>query len=596
MGVEYFQSNLTGGELAPTLHARTEIAKYGISLAVAENVVIVPQGGMRRRPGLQKIDDGKVATDARLEPFIFNKAQQYLLVFKPNEIVIFRDDAIVATVPSVIFSTQAMIDELDIIQSADTVIITHETINPRRLVRGATDADWTLSAITLVIPTNDFGAGAEPVWSDARGWPIACCFHTGRLWFAGSTQKPTSVWASKVNGYFDFTWVETDGSIPDDHGIFDTIDIGQYNKVTNIHSARGLQVFTTGAEFFNTVDIITPSASAWQAQTSYGSKGLRPLFIDGATLFVDSSGRNIREFVYSFDEDAHVSNSITLLASHLLKDIKSFASIKGTNLDISDYVYAVNSDGSLAVMNTLRNEGILGWTHWTTQGEFTDVAVVDKEVYFLVKREGEYFIEKVVENTYTDHHVLIDGEKPTVDNVVAVDDNAIHGLDNVVYTDPNTGTSVTSVTTNFDSIFNNTYFKTITDFSMQDDSKPILDSPGNNHFDLPRPAYRAEVGLDYKTTITTLPLAPPLNSGSTLHRRKRVVKAQINVYKSLGVYVRDIHAPDRRFTVALDNPAESTTGFKEVYLLGYNRLTQLEITQDNPLPMLVRGIGYELAY
>jgi len=661
MGIQHIQSNLTGGELAPELHARIDIDKYGTSVAHAENVIIVPQGGLRRRPGLSKIEDGTVGEDARLIPFVFNKTQQYLLVFRAGFIDVLRDGAIVKADIVSPYTTITEVDELDIIQSADTVIITHEDYAPRKLVRGATDADWTLSAIDLKIPlfnytdiiylyentgeeqivdlkvddvvwnhdgnavngtdnnfyksklerssidlaiedftntTNwtDLAEGKEPVWSATRGYPAACTFHMRRLWFAGSTAKPTSVWGSRVSGSFDFTWKEVSGSIPDDHAIFDTIESSQYNKITNIFSGRGLQVFTTGSEYFNTVEIITPSDSAWKAQTGYGSKGIRPLFIDGATLFVDSSERTIREFVFSFDEDAHVSNSITLLASHLLTGIKAFSAIKGTDIDVSDFVYVVNNDGSLAVMNTLRNEGILGWTHWITDGEFLDVCVVDKAVYFLIKREGEYFIELLNEDSYTDHNVVLTGIEPTCDNVVYNDFNVIYDGNNVIYTDFSTGSPVTEIDTDFDEVFDNIYFKVIADLSIMPDAKPEITAPGDNKFTITRDAYRLEVGLGYNTKITTLPLNTMLRNGATLHRRKRIVKADINVYESLGVYAKNIYASDRKFTVALDKAPEPFTGFKELYLLGYDRIVQLEITQENPLPMLVRAIGYEVAY
>ena len=71
IGIEYLQSNLTGGEISPTLHARTDIDKYATAVANAENVVIVPQGGLRRRPGLKKLDEGVIGEDARLAPFVF---------------------------------------------------------------------------------------------------------------------------------------------------------------------------------------------------------------------------------------------------------------------------------------------------------------------------------------------------------------------------------------------------------------------------------------------------------------------------------------------------------------------------------------------
>jgi hypothetical protein len=661
MGMETIQSNLTGGELAPTLHARVDIDKYNTSVAEAENVVIVPQGGLRRRPGLSKITDTKLSGKARLEPFVFNKTQQYLLVFREGFIDVIRAGVVVKANLVSPYLTNVVVEAFDIIQSADTVIITHPDIAPQKLIRGATDADWTISAITLAMPQENFTGisenyvnygttrvvdlsindivwnndgnavngldnrfyksklnrlavdlstddytnitnwedllvGKEPVWSVTRGYPVACTFHMGRLWFAGSPSKPTSVWGSRVNGFFDFTWVETLGVIPDDHGIFDTIESNQYNQILNIFSGRALQVFTSGAEYVNTTEIITPNASSWAKQTNYGSKRIRPISIDGATLFIDSSGRTIRQFIFDFNEDAYVSNNITLLASHLMTDIIDIGAIKGTSLDVSDYVYIVNTDGTVAVMNTLRSEGVLGWTHWTTAGTFVNVCVVDKAVYFLVLRENNYFIEVLEEDTYTDHNVIIKGTKPTTYNVAYSINNVVYGLNNVVYTDFSTGVAATQIDTDFDAIFDNTYFKVIADFSMQDDAMPTVVSPGVNYFTTVRDAYRIEVGLDFATKVVTLPLNAALKTGPTLHKRKRVVKVDINVEQSLGVFANNIYASDRQFTVVLDEAPTPFTGFKEMYLLGYGRIVQIEISQKNPLPMLIRAIGYEVEY
>ena len=296
------------------------------------------------------------------------------------------------------------------------------------------------------------------------------------------------------------------------------------------------------------------------------------------------------------EEGSNGTNRNPLLASYLLTDIKAIASIKCSDIDVSDFVYVVNNDGSLAVMNTLRNEGILGWTHWITDGEFLDVAVVDKAAYFLVKREGEYFIEVLNEDSYTDHSVVIAGTEPDTLNVVSGVDNIVFGGDNVIYTDFSTGTPITSITTDFDPVFDNTFFKVVADYSIMPDAQPIVTAPGENTFEITREAYRLEVGIGFNTRILTLPLNSTTQKGTTLHRRKRIVKADINVFESLGVYVRDIYSGDRKFTVTLDQSPEPFTGFKELYLLGYNRLTQLEITQEKPLPMLVRAIGYEVEY
>ena len=649
MGIDYLQSNLAGGELAPQLHARSDLEKYSTSVASAKNMVIVPQGGLRRRPGLANTKSDYYKEPVRIEPFVFNQTQKYIIIFRPGFIDIVRDGVTIKRDIPLALTTKEEIDTADIIQSADTLILTHEKHNPLKLVRGATDTDWTASDIALQIPPFNFDNIAptftvtgstqtediavddivkdsqelykalvaqtaidlniedysnatnwvnisEPVWSDVRGWPAVCTFYGGRLYLAGSTQKPTSVWGSKVNGFFDFTWVENNGLIPADHAIFDTIETNEYNKIINIFNGRNLQVFTTAAEFINTTDNPTPADSSWQKQTGYGSKRLRPIMIDGATLYVDSSERTIRQFVFDFNEDAFVSNNITLLASHLLSDVVSMSAIKGTTVDVSDYMYCINRDGSIAILNTLRSEGVLGWTHWETQGEFIEACVIGKEVYFVVKRLDSYFIEKLEERTYTDHNTIIKGVKPETLNIISSPHNIIDLSDNIVDTDHTTGTPVTSITTNYKDLFLQQDFKVIADFSMMPDSKPIVDGTDLNHFTITRDAYRLEVGLDFQTKITMLPIATALNSGATLHKRKRVVKVDLNIMESLGVYVENIYSADKRFTVILDEAPEKFTGFKEIYLLGYNRLYQFEVTQDNPLPLLIRAIGYEIVY
>lgn len=592
MGVEYLQSNLTAGELTPELHSRVDINKYNNGVANALNMVILPHGGMRRRPGLQKTTDSRVIDRSRMEAFVFNTTQKYVVLFRPGLMDIYRDGVKVASDIVSPYTTDDIIKELDVIQSADTMIITHELVAPYKLLRMGSDSSWGLTAITFTnIPQFDFGSGAEDAWSATRGWPAVCTFHQNRLWLAGTTERPTTIWGSKTSGFFDFGL----GTGLADDALDDTLDTDQYNKITNIFSGRDLQVFTTGGEFYNNAPIITPAESGWVAQTGYGSKRIRPISIDGATLYVDSSQRTIRQYLFDFNEDSYVSLNLTLLSSHLVTGVKAMDSIKGTQYDVGDYVYVVNDDGSCAVLNTMRHEEIAGWTHWETEGTFEDVVVVDKDVYFLVRRQNEYFIEKLTEGTYTDHNVVIDGVKPETFTVTHLGDPVVHAGDVVTHTDTSVGTPITQITTNFEGTFVNTDFKVIADYSIMPDAK-YEGTANNNVFTITREAYRLEVGLNFITNVTTLPVSSETQKGVTLHRRKRVVKVDINVLESLGVWARKRYTSDRPFTVVLDQAPEPFTGFKEMYLLGYDRLQEVEIHQMEPLPFVLRGIGTEIAY
>ena len=656
MGVEFLQSNMTAGELTPELHSRPELSKYQNGVAKATNMIILPHGGLRRRQGLSRITDSSVPTAARLLPFVFNQEQDYLIVLRPLILEVFKDGVKQST--EVTPYTEAQLFEVDVIQSADTMIFAHQSHAPQKLIRQGSDTAWDFQAITfdhlpyfnfgtpiiekyinhggnqtvsvavdeivlnrdgngvngidhtyykclvaqtdINLATEDFSNGTnwssegteEPAWSVTRGWPRTCTFFGGRLFFAGTTQRPTTIWGSRINGFFNFNL--GDGS--PDLATEDILDSDEYNIIESIFAGRTLQVFTTGAEFYNKSAPITPENSEWVKQTGYGSSIVRPILIDGATLFVDSSKRTIRQFLYDFNEDGYVSANATLLSSHLITDVRSMAAIKGTTADISDFVYVVNKDGTAAVLNTMRSQEIQGWTPWATEGSFKDVAVVNKKVYFLVERKGVNFIESLEEDTYTDHNVIVRGTEPETFNVIFDEDNVVFNSDNVVYDDIlAAGTPLTEIQTNFESIFLNQNFKVIADFSVMPNAKPegVAD---NNKFTISRNAYRIEVGLNFTTNVTTLPLATTTQLGNTLHRRKRVVKVNINVLNSLGIYARNRFSGDRLFPVTLDKAPVLFTGFKEMYLLGYDRLAEIEITQKEPLPFTLRSLGYEIEY
>lgn len=579
----YVQSNMTVGEVSPTLHARIDINKYYNGLSKAQNVTILPHGGVRRRPGMRKVTDSLVPGNARIFEFEFSTTQDYLIILYPSFVRILKDGVQVYEGASP-YTTFEEIQLVDVIQSADTMIFTLETITPYRLQRQGSDTSWLMDAVPLInIPTYDFGAGAEPVWSATRGYPGVCTFHQGRLVLAGSTSKPNSVWGSKINSFFDFDI----GTGQADFAIFDTLDSDQYNKIQSVFSGRSLQVFTSGSEFYNTADVWTPETSAWKRTTGYGTRRLRPILIDGATLFVDRSGRTLRSFLYSFEEDGYVSPSANLMSSHLFSGAVALDAVKGTEADVSDLVYVVNDDGTVAVMNTMRAEQIQGWTHWTTEGTFKDVAVVNKQVYFFVQRGNEYFIEVLDERTTTDHNSYYDGAPADVDNVAHSGDNVVSNGDNIIHTVPGTGTPTTTIDTDTTTAMEARTYKVLADNSVMEDSVGGL-------ITIPRPAFYLEAGLDVPVVVRTLPLNVNGAAGATINLRKRVIRVMLNLVDSLGVYAQNKYFSDRKFTVTLDQAPDLYTGLKEIYLLGYGRIVEIELTQDDPLPLTLIGFGWEV--
>lgn len=157
-----FQTNFSTGELDPLLRARVDIPQYANALEKATNVIIQPQGGVRRRPGTKYIfelpNEGaeSVANGVRLISFEFSVDDKYMLCFVTGRMYVIKNGAVIANINgsglnylTLSSITGAMLSSICWTQSADTLIVVHPDLQPIRIIRGATDASWTASTITF---------------------------------------------------------------------------------------------------------------------------------------------------------------------------------------------------------------------------------------------------------------------------------------------------------------------------------------------------------------------------------------------------------------------------------------------------------------
>jgi len=549
------QTSFNSGVLDPRLASRTDLKHFYQGAEEATNVITMPQGGVKRRPGFKYV--ATINAEARLAAFAFNVEQTYLLVFTNLSVAVYKDGAHQANVTTPY--TTAQLFELQWTQSADTMILVHEDHAPRKLVRGGSHTSWTLSTITLSnVPQFDFGSGAEDVWSATRGYPKSATFYQGRLWFGGSLQRPQTIWGSKTNDFYNFD----DGTSLDDEGIDVTLDTDQVNAITAVYAGRHLNIFTTGGEFSIQDSPITPAKVAVRRETLFGSTSIPPKMIDGSVIFIDRTGKSVREFLFSYNEDAYTSGTVSLLASHLLNSPVDMDVSKGTSSDDANYLYFVNGDGTMAVFNTLRAQEVSGWTKWETTGEIESVSVVVDEVYVIVKRTIDSsvvrYLEQLDVDSYTDANKTVTLGSP--------------------------GTSVTGL-----AHLNGEACRVRADGAIRDDA-----TPSGGSITLAEDGTVVEVGLNYTSTIKTMPVNMDFEDGPTLTRRKRIIKVVPNLYESLGISINGDRFIDRNFGMTLGSAPTPFTGIREMYLLGWTDLAQVEITQTDPTPMTILGLGVEV--
>lgn len=698
-----FKNNFTSGALDPRLHSRLDISHYQNGAEVLDNVVVMPYGGVRRRGGLKSIYHLPLSAsgDAMLARFAYNSTdQQYLLCFTDQRIYFFRDSELIQNINGSgnDYLTSpwpvSVARDLKWAQTADTMIIVHEDYQPQKLVRGATDASWTLSAITFdaqpqidyndtsspvpvsevqditftsfstgntfkldlenvitdsitydatatastadriqqalaklyVVRTGEvtcaytsgttyrvtFSGGSaknyqtmtgyatsgsgtvavstitngsvrtEDAWSATRGWPRSVCFYESRLVFGGSKAKPATIWLSKTNGYYNFDI----GSGLADDGIQKTLDTDQVNAIVNVVPGRHLMVFTEGGEFFVPDFPITPENSNFRPQTTFGCATPDPIEVEGAVLFLDRYARGLQQFLYNDVEAAYTANSISRLSGHIIvspvdMDVQRSSALEDTNL-----VYLINTDGTVAVLNHLRAESIAAWTRFVTDGAFLSVAALGEEVYFLVRRSGStgpaWSIEHLRDDFYTD-----DAEQNFTGSILLEDGDYLlkEANGSTILLEEAVVAQTWIISNHLDGI----ECRVLGDGAVLENV-----TPSGGQFTLTEDVTQIEIGRNFNTTITTLPVAmDSAQFGMSQLQRTRIVRILSRVKSSQGLLVNGRSPRQRKMDVdPLDTAVGLYSGVLENHSTGWGRLKNITFTQEDPLPLQLLAIEY----
>lgn len=134
------KTTFTAGEVSPELLGRGDLRAYDNGALALRNVFINPTGGVKRRFGLGYIDSA--AGDGKLISFEFNTQQTALLVITGGQIDVYSSGVKEATIPAP--WSEAQISQIAWTQSADTLLMVHPDISPKKLVRSGMGV-WVLS-------------------------------------------------------------------------------------------------------------------------------------------------------------------------------------------------------------------------------------------------------------------------------------------------------------------------------------------------------------------------------------------------------------------------------------------------------------------
>lgn len=656
------KTNFARGEIDPKAQMRSDITAFENGADKIRNALVFPQGGCRRRDGLEFVDTLPPAdppvlpatpivrvlpiVNVELIEFKFSISQLYLLVLTVEILYIYRDDILIFEIAHPYL--EAEIPFVNFTGSLDTILFFHPNHEIRKLQRLGLDSSWSLttftitnpptlifdntalgtvtpslvtgSGITLTFGTAQGGAAEignyvrgnggfaritafpdptytadvlsdftdtdtieqgfwtmeEDAFSSARGWPVSGVLFQGRLCIAGTRDSPQLFATSRSGVIEDFFAGNADA----DSGIIILADSKKVVTFDQIYVGRHLQVFGDDSEWYIPISEslpITPANSILRRNSSVGSKqGIRTEEVDGIVYFLQRGGGALREFIFVDEESAYAADTVSLLASHLVRNPVDMCLRQSLNTDEANYIWQVNTDGTLAAFCVLRSEEVNAWALQNTSGSFKNCAVLDQDSYFVVDRTIDStavkFIEKFNKDLRYDAGVIVASGGPFTEatgldhlaneTVELTLDNAFQGE----FVVSNTGVL--------------TFPRTATTSYQLGLSFPLVEGETVN-----------------EVLIRTLPADLLLPEGSSMGKKKRVVNVSARFVDSQTFFINGNRVPSRKFgSSLLDVPIASTSGDIEIRgLRGYNRKGQIDISQQQPFAMSFLGLAYDIA-
>lgn len=401
----------------------------------------------------------------------------------------------------------------------------------------------------------------EQAFSAVRGYPGACCYHEGRLGFGGTGSQPDGEWLSKSLQYRNFDV----GLGLDGDSVQLAVGIEDISRIRHMISNSELQLMTATRELVHVQpsgEPITPSNVRVKSQSISGSGAVQPVVFDGATLFIQENGRAVSELNYSNEQGGYISVPVSTLAGHLIVNPVSMTASAGVTSKAEQYALLTNSDGTIAVFQSLRSENLAGWMLWELgAGEAQSVEAVGEFIFFCVAVRGQYRLYRLA----TDEIVSLDGA--------------------LLHTSPTPKTSWT-----LGPRLRGRGCHLVSELGYHG----FFNIPSSGAITLDVAVANLVGGDDYRFLIETLPPEVGLPGGSRTRLIKRLVRTILELYNAHAVTLDGQRIDTLETNEDWAGAITPITGPREKRHLGFDRSPTVVISQDAPLPATILGFTQEV--
>jgi hypothetical protein len=246
----------------------------------------------------------------------------------------------------------------------------------------------TTATATVVsrIPDGAVGVGnatnrwALSAWSGVDGYPDNVTFFRERLAFARDRQ----IWQSVSGDFENFQRKDDGGLVTADMSIVSDITSDKANRIEWLApSDTALLIGTAGDEHamseISTTEPFGPANAKAKKQSEYGSRHIPVCRVGAGVIFVQKSGRKVRDMMFAESvTERWVSSDTTVLAEHITR---------GGIIDMAyqqepdSVVWCARSDGVLLGFTLNREQDVRGW-HPHRIGGYSNA---DQDQYAIVE-------------------------------------------------------------------------------------------------------------------------------------------------------------------------------------------------------------------
>jgi hypothetical protein len=431
-----------------------------------------------------------------------------------------------------------------------------------------------------VLPHNTIGSGnATKKWSlgafgGDQGFPRAVAFYEQRLYFAGTTGQPQTIFGS-VSADFENHTPGTE----DDAGVNITIASDQVNVIKHLLPGRFLQILTTSAEFTLSggtgATPVTPTNVNVLRETTFGTSQVRPLRAGNSTILIQKGQEKVKEITFDLDTDGLLGIDLTILADHIPRG------------GLSDMIWQqepelviwfVRNDGELVGLTYDRANAAIGWhTHNIGGNGFVEsVSAIpsgaEDQVYVSVKRTINGATVRHIEYLKTIDFGSNTEDAFFVDSGLTYSGSATTTISGLNHLEGEEVNILADGATHPN--------KTVTDGEVT----------------LERSASKVHIGFGYTSLLETLRLEAGADDGISQGKIKRIHGVTVRFLETVGAEVGPNisnldRIPFRDSSMSMDEAVPSFSGDKEVFFpSGYDNDARVVVRQTQPLPMTITAI------